>query len=211
MRRSLLLACLLLPACPSDDTESGDAGASDTPTTSPSDDTSDDTAQPPPTSGDATTTSDPPGDDTATPGDDSGGDADLDAPAEAEALVAFLDAMEYADWAAEADYHDSSGPHGPGVRVFYSPKAAAALESGATVFPAGAATVKELTSEGLLYGWGVWVKVQDETDAGNGFYWYELIRGEDGDQVFGDALGSPDCVGCHSAGTDYLLSDGSFE
>lgn len=144
----------------------------------------------------------------------SGGNAGspLDAPDNAAALLPFLNAKQYSGWAKEAAYHASSGPHGDGVRVFYSPKAAAALKSGAATFPAGAAVVKEETSGGSLYGYSVWVKVQDSTDAGNGFYWYEIIhQGGGKDSIYGDARGSSDCVGCHSAGKDYDLSTRPFE
>lgn len=135
-----------------------------------------------------------------------------DAPDEATALVAFLEAKQYADWPKEAEYHLSAGPHGESVRTYYSPKAAAALNGGAPTFPAGAASVKELTSGGSLYGYSVWVKVQDATDGGNGFFWYELIhRGGGNDTVYGNARGSSDCVGCHSAGKDYSLSTLPFE
>jgi hypothetical protein len=127
-------------------------------------------------------------------------------------LLAFLDAKTYAGWAKEAEFHASTGPHGDAVRTYYSPKAALALKSGATTFPAGAATVKELTSGGSLYGHAVWVKVQDATDAGNGFFWYEVINQGGGKKsVYGNALGSGDCVGCHSAGKDYDLSTLPFE
>jgi hypothetical protein len=122
--------------------------------------------------------------------------------------LAFLEAESYAGWNAEPDYHVSAGPHGDGVRVFYSPRAAAALEAQAETFPSGAAAVKELTSDSVLYGWAVWVKVQDDSDAGNGFYWYELIKPS---TVYGDALGSTDCVYCHELGSDFLLSSGEFE
>jgi hypothetical protein len=136
----------------------------------------------------------------------------LDAPSNASELQAFLDAKRYSGWAKEAAYHQSSGPHGDGVRVFYSPRAAAALSSGAATFPAGAATVKELSSGGSLYGWAVWVKVQAETNGGNGFYWYEIIhQGGGKDSIYGNALGSNDCVGCHVAGKDYDLSTLPFQ
>jgi len=141
-----------------------------------------------------------------------GAAAAFDAPDEAQALVAFLEAKHYAGWVKEAEHHLSAGPHGDGVRVYYSPKAAAALKSGAATFPAGAASVKELTSGGSLYGYSVWVKVQDATDSGNGFFWYELIHhGGGNDTVYGNARGSSDCVGCHSAGKDYSLSTLPFE
>ena len=94
------------------------------------------------------------------------------------------------------------------MRVFYSARAAAALDAGAARFPAGAAAIKELTSEGYLYGWAVWVKVQDDSAAGSGFCWYELI--EPG-TVYGDALGSSDCVDCHAPGKDFLLSSGEHQ
>jgi len=136
----------------------------------------------------------------------------LDAPDNASALQAFLDAKQYSGWAKEAAFHASSGPHGDAVRVYYSPKAVAALKGGADTLPAGAATVKELTSGGSLYGWAVWVKVQDATDNGKGFYWYEIIhQGGGNNSIYGNALGSDDCVGCHVAGKDYNLSTLPFQ
>jgi hypothetical protein len=152
------------------------------------------------------------GDPAAAGAAEGGAVAALEAPDEAQALVAFLEAKQYAEWPKEAEYHLSAGPHGESVRTYYSPKAAAALNDGAPTFPAGAASVKELTSGGSLYGYSVWVKVQDATDGGNGFFWYELIhRGGGKDTVYGNARGSSDCVGCHSAGKDYSLSTLPFE
>lgn len=149
---------------------------------------------------------------TAAGGAASGAGSSFEAPDEEQALVAFLNAKQYAGWAKEADYHKSTGPHGDAVRVFYSPKAAQALAGNAATFPAGAAAVKELTSGGSLYGWSVWVKVQEATDSGNGFFWYELIHhGGGNDSVYGNARGSSDCVGCHRAGKDYDLSTLPFQ
>lgn len=143
---------------------------------------------------------------------DGGAASALDAPDEAQALVAFLEAKQYGEWAKEAEYHLSAGPHGESVRTYYSPKAASALNSDAPTFPAGAASVKELMSGGSIYGYSVWVKVEDATDGGNGFFWYELIHhGGGNDTVYGNARGSSDCVGCHSAGKDYSLSTLPFE
>ncbi|HVJ16870.1 MAG TPA: hypothetical protein VM686_15625 [Polyangiaceae bacterium] len=137
--------------------------------------------------------------------------AAFDAPDNAVELRPFLEAKAYAAWNAEPDYHLSTGPHGDGVRVFYGPTAAAALNAAATTFPKGAGVVKELTSQGYLYGWAVWVKVEDDSAAGNGFYWYEVIKGETMDTIYGDARGSSDCVYCHVPGKDFLLSSGEFE
>jgi hypothetical protein len=140
-----------------------------------------------------------------------GGEASFEAPVEETALLAFLDEKQYATWPKEAAIHDSAGPHGEAVRVYYSPKAAAAFGRGETNLPAGAASVKELSRDGKLYGYSVWVKVQEQADAGRGFFWYEIVNGNGTSTVYGNALGSPDCVGCHAAGTDYSLSTLPFE
>lgn len=136
----------------------------------------------------------------------------LDAPDDEPSLVAFLAAEEYAGWAKEADYHESAGPHGKSVRVYYGPLAAQALLTGAGTFPKGAAAVKELESGGSVYGWSVWIKVEDATDGGNGFFWYERVQKDDaGVAVYGNARGSGDCVGCHRGGMDFDLSTLPFE
>jgi hypothetical protein len=136
----------------------------------------------------------------------------LDAPDNEQDLLAFIAAKQYASWAKEADYHKSAGPHGDHVKVFYSPKAAAALTAGAATFPAGAAAIKELSSGTSVYGYSFWVKVQDATDNGNGFFWYEIIHhGGGNDSIYGNARGSGDCVGCHAAGKDYDLSTEPFQ
>jgi hypothetical protein len=131
----------------------------------------------------------------------------LDAPDNEQDLRAFLDAKQYATWAKEAEEHASAGPHGEAVRVYYGPKAAAALSAGDAVLPAGAAAIKELTSGGSVYGHSVWVKVQEAADGGNGFFWYEIIdRGGGEPSVYGNARGASGCVGCHQTGKDYNLS-----
>jgi hypothetical protein len=140
------------------------------------------------------------------------GSSVLDAPDSEEPLVVFLQAKQYATWAKEGDYHKSTGPHGDAVRVYYSPKAAAAVKTGAATLPTGAAVVKELTSGGSLYGYAVWVKVQDASEQGNGFFWYERInQGGGAVNIYGNARGSSDCVGCHAAGKDYNLSTLAFD
>jgi hypothetical protein len=135
----------------------------------------------------------------------------LDAPANAAELDTFLELRSYLRWRAEPALHAGRGPHGSDVRVFYSPKATDALRAAATEFPRGAAVVKEIRAENSA-GWAVWIKGADDSDGGNGFYWYELIVGVDGTRkVYGDAFGAPGCVGCHSSGRDFLLADGTFE
>ncbi|MFZ5892965.1 MAG: hypothetical protein ACOY0T_18030 [Myxococcota bacterium] len=133
----------------------------------------------------------------------------LDAPSSPEALRAFLESGAYKSWPAESAAHPSAGPHAGPIRVFYSPKAALALNAGASSFPAGAATVKEQGSPPSLT-WSVWVKLNDESNGGKAFYWYELLgSGTSERQIQG--LGIAGCVACHSAGHDFLLSDLPFE
>lgn len=135
----------------------------------------------------------------------SGGDAQvaLDAPDEATALLAFLEAKSYSSWKQEPEYHNPSGPHGDGVKVFYSPKAESSLTGGPLSL--GGAIVKELTSGGSLYGWGVYVQGKDLPGT-EGIYFYELIKPS---TVYGDAYDTSECTGCRQSG-QILLNDPSL-
>jgi hypothetical protein len=136
----------------------------------------------------------------------------LDAPEDESELRAFLDAGSYRAWAKEAEFHPSAGPHGGSVRTYYGPKAAEALIAGAEIFPAGAAAIKEAKNDAGVYGQSVWVKVQAASDAGQGFFWFERFQRDDGSEdVYGNARGSAQCVGCHSLGHDYDRSTLPFE
>jgi hypothetical protein len=136
----------------------------------------------------------------------------LDAPEDESELRAFLDAGSYRNWAKESEFHPSTGPHGGSVRTYYSPKAAAALMAGAAVFPEGAAAIKEAANDAGVYGQSVWIKVQAASDAGRGFFWFERFQRDDGSEdVYGNARGSAQCVGCHSLGHDYDRSTLPFE
>lgn len=126
----------------------------------------------------------------------------LDAPDTADVLVPWLEAGNYKTWLAEPEYHESSGPHGDAVKVFYSEKAVASLTSGDLDLSPGSAVVKELTSAGNLYGWGVYVRGRD-LDGNAGIYFYELIKPS---QVYGDAYNSGECTGCHTNG-NLILSE----
>lgn len=131
-----------------------------------------------------------------------GSEVELDAPDTADALVPWLEAGNYKDWLAEPEYHESSGPHGNAVKVFYSDQAVASLAAGNLDLAPGSAVVKELTSGGSLYGWGVYVRGRD-LDGNAGVYFYELIKPS---QVYGDAYNSGECTGCHT-GRALILSD----
>lgn len=128
-------------------------------------------------------------------------------PAEQNALFEFLKAREYATFASEPAAHPSTGPHSGDVRVFLDPVLEASLKAGNTTHPQWAAAVKELdVQNGEPGGWAVLVKTSDDSQGGNGFYWYEIFSTTDGSDppYAGQGLGI--CVNCHSGGVDFHLS-----
>lgn len=122
-------------------------------------------------------------------------------PTEPDALLRWLQAGGYIDWAAESASHPSAGPHGGRVRTFLNPELFASLAAGEAQHPAGAAAVKELYFNGdTVRGWAVMVKLQADSDRGRGWYWYETFGS--GAPLEGVGLGT--CTGCHSAGRDFV-------
>jgi len=71
--------------------------------------------------------------------------------------------------------------------------------------PMGAAAVKEIFSDqDDFLGWAVEVKVEADSNGGDGWYWYEVIEGN----VYADGLGVGLCTGCHSnSGIDFVLTN----
>lgn len=122
-------------------------------------------------------------------------------PITAPELFAWLQAGNYRDWPAESGLHPSP-VHGT-VRVFVAPTLLGSLEAGLPSHPVGAAAVKELYSRGELVGWSVMVKVQDDSDGGKGWYWYEGFGASPGYS----GRGLPVCIGCHSLGRDFFRSN----
>ncbi len=87
------------------------------------------------------------------------------------------------------------------MRVFVNDRLLESLEDGLASHPAGAATVKELYGRGSeVMGWSVMVKVEDESDGGRGWYWYERFN----TSQFADGRGVGLCTGCHAAGRDFI-------
>jgi hypothetical protein len=116
-------------------------------------------------------------------------------------LRPWLEAGNYLDWPAESARHPSSGPHFGAVRTFLNPTVYASLQAGLSEHPAGSALVKELYGSGdALVGWAVMVKVQADSDGGNGWYWYERF----GSSTFASGTGEPGCTNCHSVGNDFI-------
>ncbi|HMR74202.1 MAG TPA: hypothetical protein PKD61_03790 [Polyangiaceae bacterium] len=144
----------------------------------------------------------------ATGGNGSCDSNSCDAPPEAAALFSFLKAGSYQTWNKESAAHASTGPHSASVRAWVSPTLDKSLTDGATSHPVGAAAVKEfLDSGGAATGWAVWVKVQSDSAAGQGFYWYETFDASTGSAA-ADGVGVSLCVNCHEqpSGKDYFLS-----
>ncbi len=131
------------------------------------------------------------------------------------ALLEWLRAGSYLGWRSEPEQHDSAGPHFGDVRTFINDTLSSSLE---IIPPAplrqGSAAVKELFggSGNEVRGWAVMIKVEEESDGGNGWYWYERF----GNSVFADGRGVRGCTGCHSTSTmthvsrDFFLSSVSF-
>jgi hypothetical protein len=175
--------------------------------------TSDDTT----TTGDATstttttgseTTSTTTGDPTTTTDDPTTGimpDPDQIPPMDSnDALLAWLGEGSYTEWNAESGIHQSTGPHGGQVRTFLNDALYESYVQGLTSHPEGAVAVKELWGNGDdIIGWAVEIKVQADSDGGNGWYWYEKINQSE----YGGQLGLGLCTGCHGGGgVDYVLT-----
>jgi hypothetical protein len=132
-------------------------------------------------------------------------------PTTTEALFAFLKEGRYKSFAHESAVHTSRGPHaklGWPVRVFVDPKMEASLESGAASHPVGAAIVKEMYDEAgsELAGWAVMVKTGSDSDNGKGWFWYETLNTNDSAAHVATGNGISGCFGCHSVGSDYVLT-----
>jgi hypothetical protein len=116
-------------------------------------------------------------------------------PTTASAMEAWLEEEHYLKWAceAEATVKDFGVPaihaHGRSNRVC-SNILLATSRSG--TMPAGVASVKEVYDDsGSLIARAVAAKVREDSDAGNGWYWYE------GESTAGFGLSV--CTGCHAA------------
>ena len=70
----------------------------------------------------------------------------------------------------------------------------AALSASADgTYPVGAASVKELVSNGRITGFAVGIKLA-AGDAASSWYWYEAV----GDTIYADGVNPGICVNCHS-------------
>lgn len=153
----------------------------------------------PSTTGDTTTGGDP--STTEAEGDTSTGTPIEPAPPVGEAnLLPWLEAGNYARWAAEAQAHPSAGPHFTAVRTFMNAPLLEALEGGSVDHPVGSAVVKELYGDTPeLGGWAVMIKTAPGSSV-DSWYWYEWFTGT----TYADDNGVNGCGNCHSAGVDFV-------
>ena len=136
-----------------------------------------------------------------------GGPAISTVPTSPMELFAYLKAGSYLGLPAESGIHTSTGPHGSKVRTFVTPALEASLSSGNTEHPINSATIKELyLNSTTVQGWAVEVKIQDKSDGGKGWYWYETFNATDPTKYSTSGVGVALCYNCHSAGKDYFRS-----
>ena len=128
------------------------------------------------------------------------------------ALFSYLQEGSYKDFVSrESTMHPSTGPHtkvGLPVRVFLDPKMDASLRAGNESHPMGAGIVKEMyDADRNLQGWAVMVKTAADSAGGKGWFWYEVTSTTDGSNPVAVGNGVPLCFGCHTAGSDYVLTE----
>jgi hypothetical protein len=127
-------------------------------------------------------------------------------PANGSELFEWLKAGNYKSWVHESEQHPSAGPHPQAVIAYLNATLDESLASGADAHPKGSAAVKELfDGSGNISGWAVSIKTQDDSAAGQGWYWYEMLGTNADSRVVADGNGVPLCFGCHTPGKDFVL------
>lgn len=115
-------------------------------------------------------------------------------------MAAWLEGGDHKGWRCEDAPSVKTGGD-PAIHVHGSNRVCVndAIANGAPPFAAGAASVKEVYSGGSISKLYAMVKVQADSDRGEGWYWFEQTPGGSPSA----SLGRAGCVGCHAAaGTD---------
>lgn len=116
------------------------------------------------------------------------------------AITTWLAAGHYLSWACEDAPHPARPPGAHGTNRICSNAALSASTSG--TYPAGAASVKELYSNGVINGYAVARKLPSGS-GGAAWYWYERIN----TNVVVDSAGAGLCTSCHDdAPRDYIFT-----
>lgn len=127
-------------------------------------------------------------------------------PTDGAAVLKWLQAGSYKKWPKESTPHKSLGPHPVQVITYLNPVLDKSLASKSSTHPAGSAAVKELLDAvGKLTGWAVSVKTDADSQAGKGWYWYEILGTTASGNVVANGIGVPLCYGCHTPGRDFVL------
>jgi hypothetical protein len=115
-------------------------------------------------------------------------------------VEAWLATGQYKQWHCEPAVHAARGPsvHTPFDRVC-SNDALSAAANGNGPWPDGAAEVKEIymamNDATPTAGYAVSLKTSADSAGGANWYFYERFDGT----LYSDGMGTPLCVGCHSA------------
>ncbi len=129
-------------------------------------------------------------------------------PTEPAALFTFLASGAYGGFPQQASAHLPFGPHGiSGVRVFYDTLLYESVMGPVGPHPKGSSAIAELYGANkTLSGWAVSVKTASHSDGGFGWFWYEIASTDDPTKLVGQGNGLGECIGCHAAGEDYVLT-----
>ncbi len=117
-------------------------------------------------------------------------------------LLHWLQASRYSGWASTGWPRPT--PEGSST-VFLNASLERSIAEGARVHPVGAIAVRELYDLDLTSprAINVLVKVSPEAGAGS----WRWIERSSPDALSLDALGAPECVGCHTGPEDVILTD----
>ncbi len=119
-------------------------------------------------------------------------------------LFAWLKTGAYKKFKGESKVHASAAASSHGdVRIFVNDKLDASMMAGSQEHPVGSVAVKELYKDGSMIGWATAIKAK-EGAKGNGWHWFENLSLENNDNPVATGLGASKCVGCHSAGKDFI-------
>jgi cytochrome c553 len=131
-------------------------------------------------------------------------DKKFDIPTDEKKLFAYLNSGKYKSLKVqEKEQHKSAGPH-EYVRTFVSDKLAESVKAGNSEHPIGSYAIKEQYKDGKQFGWAVMLKTADETDGGNGWFWYEATDRTDIASKAALGNGVRGCVSCHTIGNDMV-------
>ena len=73
------------------------------------------------------------------------------------------------------------------------------MRTGSASRPVGETAIKKMFDDGgELIGWAVEIKTQEDSAAGDGWFWYEVTSTSDGSTPVAIGNGVPGCVDCHS-------------